>query len=154
MNKTFFTCSVLLFAVALVTTFLSLAHVDVEQHLPYISLMNVGVIASVVPALFILRKNTEIKWPSWTKITFVALWLFTFYFFWSGFFNSTPVSSHGKYFLVSHGGSPRIYITKDEFLKVKTQNFVSRSSLWMLFSGFSAVILYYSGKKANFNEQD
>jgi hypothetical protein len=57
----------------------------------------------------------------------------------------TPVSSQGKYFLVNHG-NPTEEITEKEFIKTKTQNFVSNSSRWMVFCGWATTVLYCLAK--------
>jgi len=54
----------------------------------------------------------------------------------------TPVSSNGKYFLVNHG-NPTKEISEKEFIKIRTQNFVSDSSKWMIFCGWATFVLYY-----------
>ena len=53
----------------------------------------------------------------------------------------TPVSSNGKYFLVNHGNQTE-EISEKQFIKIRTQNFVSDSSRWLIFCGLTTFILY------------
>jgi hypothetical protein len=145
MIKALLIYSLFLFVFAFVTTVFSLTNIDIEKYFPYVQLMNIGTFVSMGPTIFILRKNTYPKLPTWSNILLLCLGLFSLYFFFVSFFNMTPVSSNGKYFLVNHG-NPTIEIGEKEFIKIRTQNFVSYSSRWMIFCGWATIILYYITK--------
>jgi hypothetical protein len=141
MVKGLFIYSLILFVFALVITALSLTNIDIGKYLPYVQLMNIAVLISVGLTIFILRKNSYPSLPTWTKIILLCLGLFAVYFFFVSFFNMAPVSSQGKYFLVNHG-NPTEEITEKEFIKTKTQDFVSNSARWMLVCAWATIVLY------------
>lgn len=143
--------SFFLFVFAFVITALSLTGTDIETYLPYVQLMNIGAIVSFSLTFFILRNDSFPALPIWAKLVLLYFFLFSLYYFFISFFNMTPIQSGGKYFLVNHG-NPTEEISKNEFIKIKTENFVSTSSRWIAFCGWATAILFFYEKSKNKRE--
>lgn len=58
----------------------------------------------------------------------------------------TPIEKSGHYFLVNHGNQLHI-INEVQYLKTRTENFISNSTQWMFFYGISMMIYFLNWKK-------
>lgn len=153
----------------LIVHIISLIGIYIEDKVPYIWVLHVGVFIVLFPAILELRKNQELlKANAKTKrnplkffkmmfkdapAPFMYLFILFFIYSFINFFlfmdvgmNGVPSIIDGKYVINNHGSIIK-ELTEAEYFKMKANELRGFSGHWMLFYGVAMGVLWPPKKK-------
>ena len=164
------------FICAVIVHILSLANIDVNETLPFVWLLHIGIFIVWIPTVFDLRNSPDLKdlqqkktlgfsnpiqvlkiffkgAPNWLPFIILLLGLYAFLNFFRSFLTETgtPDFENGQYVLKNHGQLIKV-LTAQEYHYHKANLLRGFSGHWILFYSVATGVLYkYSGfaKPAN-----
>jgi len=164
MKKTLCIIAGIGFALGLIVHVISLAGIYIGDKVPYIWGLHVGIFVVWLPAILELRKNPDLKQPSFGTMTnpfkffgtifkdtpkpvmiisvvFFFYAMINFFLFMQAGGGGVPDIMDGKYVINNHGSIIR-ELTESEYFKMKANEIRGFSGHWMAFYGLAMGILW------------